>query len=378
MEKRTDCSEKTRQVQMFLPYVTDAAKARVQKTLGSGYIGEGPVVAEFEDSFNQLIGTRFSLGLNSCTTALHLALHIAGVGPGDEVITTAQTMAATSHSILGHYARPVYADVQYETGNIDPKNIAHRITDKTKAITVVHWAGYPCDMDEIHAVATKHNLPVIEDAAHAIGSEYKGQPVGTISPFTCFSFQAIKHITTGDGGMLSLTDEEAYNRARRKRWYGIDRKNRKPSDLGEPIWDMSEAGFKYHMNDIAASLGVEHLKDLPAILERRNYIAQLYRKALKDIPGVTLPDYTDDRKCAYWLFTMHVENRLEFIRKMKSCGVEASVVHLRIDRNSVFGGLRDDLPNLDRFNKTQINIPIHNMLKEEDADYVVGCIKEGW
>ena len=363
---------------MFLPYVSEAAKARVQATLGSGYIGEGPVTAEFEEAFNRVIGTRFSLALNSCTSALHLAMQIAGVGPGDEVITTAQTMAATSHAILGHYARPVFADVQYETGNIDPRDIAHRITDRTKAITVVHWAGYPCDMDEIHEAASRHGIPVIEDAAHAIGAVYRGRPVGTISPFTCFSFQAIKHITTGDGGMLSLTDEGAFHQARRQRWYGIDRKNRQPSELGEPIWDMAETGYKYHMNDIAASMGIEHLADLPAILERRNEIAGKYREALKTTPGITLLDYKGDRKSACWLFTMHVENRQEFARKMRSQGVEASVVHLRIDRNSVFGGLRDDLPNLERFNDSQISIPVHNMLSDEDVEHVIECIKGGW
>jgi len=366
------------QVRMFVPYVSDAAVAHAVRTLQSGYIGEGPVVAAFEKAFNEQIGTRYALATTSCTTALHLALAAAGVGPGDEVITTAQTMAATSHAVLAHYARPVFADIQYLTGNIDPKDIEHRITDWTRAILPVHWAGYPCDMDEIHAVARKHGLPVIEDAAHAIGAAYKGKPIGTLSPFTCFSFQAIKHITTGDGGMLCCTKKEDFDRARRRRWYGIDRKKRQPSDLGEPTWDMKEIGYKYHMNDIAASLGVEHIKDLPAILKRRRQIARIYREALKSVPGITLLEHRDDRKSACWLFTLHVERRPDFARKMRSKGIEVSVVHRRIDTNTIFGPVRKDLTNLARFDQTQISLPIHSMLTDGDISLILRAIQEGW
>jgi perosamine synthetase len=378
MTKQSGENNKTRMVRMFIPYVSKSAVERVSNTLQSGYIGEGPVVADFEKGFNTLIGTRYSLALSSCTAALHLALAVCNVGPGDEVITTAQTMAATSHTVLAHYAKPVYADIQYLTGNIDPQDIEHRITARTKAIVAVHWAGYPCDMEKILVIAGKHKIAVIEDAAHAIGAIYKGIPVGTISPFTCFSFQAVKHITTGDGGMLCCTQEAAYHKARRLRWYGIDRKNRKPSELGEPIWDMAETGYKYHMNDIAASMGVEHLRELSDILERRRLIARIYRQELKDVPGITLFESRDDRKSAYWLFTIHVDNRLEFVRMLKSRGVEASVVHLRIDANTVFGPLREDLVNLGRFNKSQISIPVHNMLTDKDVEHIIRSIKGGW
>ncbi|MBS3125467.1 DegT/DnrJ/EryC1/StrS family aminotransferase [Candidatus Woesearchaeota archaeon] len=205
----------------------------------------------------------FPVTVNSGTAAVHLALDIAGVGPGDEVITTSLTCAATNHAILMQYAKPVFADVQYDTGNIDPEDIEHRITPKTKAVLVVHWAGYPCDMDEINAIAKKHNLPVIEDAAHAMGASYKGKPMGTISDFTCFSLQAIKHITTGDGGILCTNNIQDYQKGIRRRWFGIDRNHRIPSVLGHADYDIVERGFKYHMNDIAAAIGLAQLPDLP-------------------------------------------------------------------------------------------------------------------
>lgn len=363
---------------MFVPYVSERAIERVCQTLKSGYIGEGPVVAEFESAFKNQLNIPFALGVTSGTTALHLALAVAGVGPNDEVITTAQTMMATSHSILAHYAKPVFADIQYLTGNMNPSDIEHRITKKTKAILAVHWAGYPCDLDEIHAVASKFNLPVIEDAAHALGATYKGKTIGSISPFTCFSFQAIKHITTGDGGMICLTQEEDFHKARRRRWYGIDREKREPSILGEPIWDVNEFGYKYHMNDIAASLGVEHLKELGTQLIRRERIVKTYKTELKDHSGITLFEAEDDRASANWFFPMHVENRENFVKMMKAKGVEVSVVHLRIDTNTIFSPQQNDLKTLDKFNLSHISLPLHNFLSDSDIEYIIACIRKGW
>jgi len=363
---------------MFAPFVSERAIERVCLTLRSGYIGEGPVVAEFEAAFKNQLHTPFALGVTSGTTALHLALAVAGVGPDDEVITSAQTMMATSHAILAHYAKPVFADIQFQTGNMNPTDIEHRINKRTKAILIVHWAGYPCDLDEIHAVASKYDLPVIEDAAHALGATYKGQTIGGISPFTCFSFQAIKHITTGDGGMMCFTQEEDFDKARRRRWYGIDRKKREPSILGEPVWDVSEVGYKSHMNDIAASLGVEHLKDLETQLKRRESIVSTYRKKLEGQSGISLFDKKEDRTSANWLFTMHVENREDFAKMMKSKGIEASVVHLRIDMNSIFSPRQNDLKTLDKFNLSHISLPLHSFLSDADVEYIIECIQEGW
>lgn len=365
-------------IAMFSPYISEAAVARVNKVLRSGYIGEGPVVKELEDKFSQIVKAPYPVAVNSCTSALHLALVMAGVGPGDEVITTAQTMMATSHAILAQHARTVFADIQYLTGNINPQDLEKRITPQTKAIVVVHWAGYPCDLEEIQKLASDHNLPVIEDAAHTLGAVYKGRSIGSISAYTCFSFQAIKHITTGDGGMLCLFNEKDFQQAKRRRWYGIDRVRRKPVVLGEPEWNVTELGFKYHMNDIAAAMGAEHLSELRALLNRREEIVSRYLSALKDVAGVTLFERKPDHQSANWLFTMHVQRREDFARMMRDKGVEVSVVHLRIDKNDIFGPLRKDLPILDRFTQTHISIPLQNALSDEDVEYIIRSIKEGW
>jgi perosamine synthetase len=365
-------------VRMFSVYVSDKSADRVAQTLRSGYIGEGPVVREFEKALREIIGVPYPVAVNSCTSALHMALVMAGVRAGDEVITTAQTMMATSHAIQQQQALPVFADVQYDSANINPHDIEHRLTERTKAILVVHWGGYPCDLDEIHSIAARYSLPVIEDAAHAIGATYHGKPVGSISPYTCFSFQAIKHVTCGDGGAICLLDEGRYEEALRRRWYGIDRVNRRPTILGEPEWNVTEAGYKYHMNDIAASVGIENLKLLPELLHRRRRIAAYYEENLHGVPGVTLFQSKPDRLSAYWLFSLHVQEREEFVRMMADKGVEVSVVHLRIDRNDIFGGLREDLPVLDKLTQTIISLPIHNHLTDEDVGYIVDCIMAGW
>jgi len=365
-------------IKMFSVYMNEAAVGRTLRTLESGYLAEGPVVKEFENKFRDVFHIPCPVAVNSGTSAIHLALILADVKAGDEVITTPQTMLATSQAILVQQATPVFADIQYETGNIDPEDIEHRITEKTKAILVVHWAGYPCDLARIHEIAKKHNLPIIEDAAHALGATYNKIPIGDISQYTCFSFQAVKHITTGDGGMLCLNNQRNYVAARRRRWYGLDRDNSKTSVLGEREWMVEEVASKFHMNDMAASVGVELLDDLGDILKRRNVIAYRYWSKLKEVPGITMFERQKDRTHANWLFSMHVERRLNFIRAMRDRGVDVSVVHTRIDRHPVFGGKRLDLPNMDRFDESHICLPLHMGLSDEDIQHVIDSVKEGW
>ena len=365
-------------VNMFHVNVYEEAVERVIKVIRSGYIGDGPVVKELENNFATVSATPLNLAVNSGTAALHLALILAGVNAGDEVITTAQTMMATSHAILMQRAIPVFADVQLRTGNIDPLDIEHRVSNRTKAILPVHWAGYPCDMDEIHAIAQQHNLVVIEDAAHAIGATYKGKTIGSISPMTCFSLQAIKHITSGDGGMLSLLREEDRKLGFRLRWFGIDRDQRKPSILGEPEWNVTQLGYRYNMNDIAAAIALGNLGHLQEILEHRRKIAGEYREGLAGVPGITLLEEKPDRKSAYWVFTLLVDRRIDFLRMLQTRGIYASVVHLRIDRNDLYGGERRDLVNLECFTKNHVSLPIHEGLTDEDVQYILNAIREGW
>lgn len=365
-------------IAMFQPLVTEQARLNVDEVLRSRWIGEGSKVKQFEEALRRRFGYGYCVALNNGTAALRLALAMCGVGPGDEVITVAQTCTATNTPILEQFAKPVFADIQYETGNIDPGDIAHRITERTRAIMCVHWAGYPCDLDEVHAVAETHGLPVIEDAAHALGAYYGNRPIGTISDFTMFSFQAVKQLTTGDGGLLTMQTQERYDEARRRRWFGIDRVNRVKRLDGYSHWDQSEVGYKYHMNDIAAAMGLGNLERISEILAQRQRCVSYYRKHLEKVPGVTLFECRDDRCSSNWLFTMHVERRDDFCRMMRDKEIEVSVVHIRNDEHSIFGPRRDDLPNTDRYAETNISIPLHNYITWIEADYVARTIAGGW
>jgi len=367
-----------KRIVMFYPYVNERAVEMAAETLRSRWIGEGPKVRQFEEALRARFEFPYAVATNSGTAALRLALAMAGVEPGDEVITTAMTCTATNTPILEQFAMPVFADIQHDTGNVDPNDIERRITRKTRAIVCVHWAGYPCDMDEILDIAARHGLPVIEDGAHALGASYKGVSIGAISHFTMFSFQAIKQLTTGDGGLLTVLTEEHYDEARRRRWFGIDRRKRRQRLDGYAPWLQTEVGYKYHMNDVAAAIGLGNLEDIDWILARRHEIVAHYRAALAGVPGVTLFRREAGRNSGDWLFTMHVERRDDFCRMMRDRGVEASVCHVRNDEHPVFGGRRDDLPVLDRYEKSHISIPLHNHLSDEDVGYVIECIQGGW
>ncbi len=354
-------------IETFKVHMPPSVKDELLKTLFSGYIGQGKKVDEFENNFSEKFNVKNVVSLNTGTSALRLALVLCGVKPGDEVISTPYTAVATNTAILEQFAEPVFADVQYETANISPESIKKKITPKTKGIVCVHWGGYPCDMDEIHEIAEKYNIPVIEDACEALGAKYKGKQIGNISEYTCFSFQAIKHITTGDGGMLAIPNNEKYEEAIRRRWYGIDRKKRDA--------DITEAGFKYHMNDIAATIGIEQLKYFDSVFERRKKIVERYRAGLQNAKNVTLLESAKDRINSNWMFAVHVLNREKFIEYMKANGIMVAVHNRRNDAYSVFGGPKKDLVNLEKLDKTLVNLPLHHALTDEEVDYIIEKIK---
>jgi len=362
----------------FYTHVSPKAVERVTAVLRSGWLNEGEVTREFECEMARVLGLSHPVAVNSGTSALHLALVLAGVGSGDEVILPAQTFVATALVILMQGATPVFADIDPHTGNIDPRSITGKITPRTKALMPVHWGGCPCDMQEINAFATRHGLAVIEDAAHALGATYQGKPIGAVSRFAAFSFQAIKHLTTGDGGLLCCLSEEDAREARRRRWFGIDRASVQRSIIGDRGYDISVLGYKYHMNNVAAALGLGNLEDFPSRLTRRQQIGAFYRKELASVPGLELLRVDPDRTHAYWVFTVLVERRQDFARKLAEEGIPTTVVDLSIDRNSVFGGIRDDLPGQAEFNERQIAIPLHEGLSENDLEKVVTTVCGGW
>jgi perosamine synthetase len=318
------------------------------------------------------------VAVNSGTSALHLALVLSGVGPGSEVILPPQTFVASGLAVLMCGAKPVFADIDRFTGNIDSNLLLEKITPRTKAIMPVHWGGYPCDLDEINAIALKHGLSVVEDAAHALGATYKGRPVGTLSRFTAFSFQAIKHLTTGDGGALCCMQEEDYQAARRKRWFGIDRERDHQSILGERVYDLESIGFKYHLNDLAAAVGLGNLPDMPSVLASHRKIAHIYCQELSNVAGLRRLEYRADRESSWWFFGILVEQRENFILALRSRGVPSTVVHQRIDRNRVFGGERQELIGQKFFNERQVALPIHSNLRDSDLERILAAVKEGW
>ncbi|MCX6800087.1 MAG: DegT/DnrJ/EryC1/StrS family aminotransferase [Candidatus Falkowbacteria bacterium] len=348
----------------------------LKEVLLSGFIGQGSKVNEFENALAEKLGTKNVLTVNSGTSGLHLALRLAGVGYGDEVITTALTCTATNWPILANGAIPIWADIDKDTGNIDWRSIESLITNKTKAIMVVHWGGYPVDLDEIMDIAKKYNLKVIADCAHGFGSTYKNKPVGTVADFGIYSFQAIKHMTTVDGGLLVVKDNDDYERGKLLRWYGIDRDGKRADFRCES--DILEWGYKFHMNDIAATIGLVQLKYVNKTIEKHRENAKFYNEKLSDVPGITLLSEKIDRQSSYWIYTLKVENRDSFMTKMLESGIATSRVHERNDKHTCVAVYQKELPILDEFVKKMICIPVGWWVTEEDRNYIVDIIKRGW
>jgi len=361
----------------FNVHISQEAVDLATTTLKSGWVSEGEVVRKFEQELEKQLGLYNPVATNSGTSALHLALVVNGIGRGDEVILPAQTFIATGLAILMAGATPVFADIDPMTGNICPASATEKITSRTRVIMPVHWGGYPCEMSAINAIAQANNLVIIDDAAHALGATYWGYPIGGHTHFTAFSFQAIKHLTTGDGGALCCQTKGSAAVARTLRWFGIDRVNSEPSILGERVYDTNTIGYKYHMNNVAAAIGLGNLVDFRSRLAQRQVNGLHYRYRLCDVPGVTLLECNKDRQHAYWLFTVLVENREDFIRKLDEWGVPTSIVHRRIDGYSLFGGPYD-LPGQAIFGRKQISLPVHDKLTLEDIDFVCDIVEAGW
>ncbi len=348
----------------------------LREVLKSGWIGEGLQVEEFEKNLAHYLGCEQVTTLNSGTAAIQLALRLSGVGIGDEVITTPMTCVATNEPILLTGATPVWADVNPATGNIDPESIRKKVSINTRLIMVVHWGGYPVDLAEIEAIAREHELQIIEDCAHAWGSEYKGRKIGNHSDFCCFSLQAIKHFTTGDGGVLVCRNVKDHDRARSLKWFGINREQRVENDQGIAEWDIVEAGYKFHMNDIAATIGLAQLPYLQELVNKRQGNAKYYRDHFGDLDRVQLLEEKDDRSSAYWLFTIKVKDRTGFIRYLNEWGISSSIVHARNDSHSVFAPYgHENLKGMDDFADHMVCIPVGHWVNEHDREKIVSVIR---
>ena len=357
-------------IPLFKVHKPEGIGKKLEEVFDSGFLTEGEHSDEFEKGFGELIGNPNTCLTNSCTSALDLARHMCEVEKGDEIITTAMTCMATNLPFYQAGAKLVFADIQKDTGNIDPEDVARKITPRTKGIVVVHWAGQPVDLKEIHRVA--NGIPVIEDAAHALNSKYLGEKIGCHSDFVCFSFQAIKHLTTADGGAIVCKKEEDAARIRRIRWFGLDRTIKSVQRWSQ---DIPEGGYKYHMNNLNAAIGVEQLKNINELTDKHKENAKFYDLNIKN-KNLKKMKRSEDSESACWIYSLLAEDRKDFQRYLQSNEIASDWVHVRNDQYSIFKNFKNELPNLDFFEQRLINVPVGWWLTEQEREFVVETINK--
>jgi len=365
------------------PYITEDEINVVREVLKSGWLSMGHKTSEFESKFAEYVGSRYAVATNSCTAALFLSLKVLGIKEDDEIITTPFTFAATANVIVHCGAKPVFVDIDEKTYNIDADKLAESITDKTKAIIVVHYGGQPADMKKTMKIAREHNLKLIEDAAHAAGAEYeKDRKVGSLGNLTCFSFYPTKPITTGEGGMITLNDDEPGEKLRVLRLHGMSRDAWKRY-LQKDNWyyEITEAGYKFNPPDIASAIGIAQLKKLDWMNERRKEVAEYYDEHLQGL-DVVLPHIEPYVKSSYHLYPIRLINydRNEFIKKMGEGGVATSVhfipLHLMPFYQREYGYKKGDFPVAEKVFESIVSLPIYPQLTERQLEYILKNIKE--
>lgn len=372
----------------FLPFcrpsVGEEEVQAVSEVLRSGWLTTGARVRELEEQIAARVGCRDAVAVNSCTAAMHLALAVAGVEEGDEVITSPYTFAATGEVILYCKAKPVFVDVERATGNLDPALLQQAITPRTKAVIPVHIAGVACRMDEISEVAAHHGLEVIEDAAHALGTSYHGRPVGSLSRFTCLSFYATKNLTTGEGGMVCLTREGDAERIRRLSLHGLSQDAwGRYTSAGSWAYSIEEMGYKYNLTDLAAAIGLCQLRRFDAIQERRREIARQYRACLAECDALELPDDPEGHAWHLFLLRLHPErlriDRDEFARRLQEANIGISVhfipLHLHPLYRDLLGHKEGDFPVAEEVFRRTISLPLYPGMTSEDVEYVASMVR---
>lgn len=368
------------------PRIEEEEIAEVVATLRSGWVGTGPKVARFEQDFGKYVGASHTAAVNSCTAALHLSLLACGVGPGDEVITTPMTFCATVNAIIHAGATPVLADIDPQTFNIDPGQVRRRITPRTRAIVPVHFAGRPCDMDALTAIAAEHGLKLVEDCAHAIETETHGRKAGSFGDFGCFSFYVTKNIITGEGGMVIAKREEDIARIKMLALHGMSKDAWKRfGDQGYKHYQVVECGFKYNMMDLQAAIGVHQLERIEAYWARRREIWQRYDEAFADLP-VGLPAPTEpETRHAHHLYTLLIDEgrtrigRDRFLQGMTRNNIGVGVHYLSIPEHPYyrerFGWHPEDYPNAMRIGRQTASIPLSAKLDDADVVDVIEAVR---
>ena len=367
------------------PAIREEEIREVVDSIRSGWLGTGPKAARFQEDFRTYIGANYAAAVNSCTAALHLSLLAAGIGPGDEVITTALTFAATVNTIIHTGAKPVLIDVNPKTMNMDTDQIEEAITSRTKAIIPVHFAGRPCDMDRLCAIAEGHGLTIIEDCAHSIEGVYRGQKTGTFGDFGCFSFYVTKNVSTGEGGMVTARTEESVSRIKILALHGLSRDAWKRfSDKGYRHYQVVECGYKYNMMDLQAALGIHQLERVEKNWVRRSEIWARYMDALDGLPVGLPAEPEPDTRHAHHLFTLLVDekkaglSRDRFLEAMTAENIGVGVHYLSIPEHpfyqEAFDWRPEDQPNSTRIGRQTVSIPLSPALSENDVDDVISAV----
>jgi dTDP-4-amino-4,6-dideoxygalactose transaminase len=376
----------------FLPFGSPMIEQpeidEVVDSLKSGWLSTGPKVWKFEEMFKKYIGTKHAIGVNSCTSAIHLSLSVIGIKSGDEIIVPTLTFSATANAVIHAGGVPIFVDCEKDTMNICPNEIEKKITSKTKAILVVHFAGRACNMDAIMSIANQHHLKVIEDCAHAIETEYHGKKMGTFGEAGCFSFYATKNIVTGEGGMI-VTDNDSYaEQFRVLRLHGMskDAWNRYGSS-GYKHYEVVCAGYKYNMMDIQAALGIHQLPRIDKYWRRRKEIWEKYNKAFEEELGIIIPSPVESNtKHAYHLYTILLDiDRLKitrdwFLNEMTNqnigIGVHYIALHLHPYYQKAFGYKRGDFTNAEWISDRTVSLPLSAKLTDEDIENVIDAVKK--
>jgi dTDP-4-amino-4,6-dideoxygalactose transaminase len=367
------------------PVGEDEALA-VCEVIRSGWLTMGPKTFEFEKEFAEYVGARHAIAVSTGTAALHLALEASGVRAGDEVLLPTTTFTATAEAVTYLGARPILVDIESQTMNLDPEDAARRITPKTKAIIPVHLAGQPCNMDEIQDLARANNLSIIEDAAHALPSEYRGKRIGNLSDFTCFSFYATKTLSTGEGGMVTTEKAASADRIRLMRLHGIERDAwKRYRDDGSWNYEVVEAGFKYNLTDLQAAIGLVQLQKCDRMRQAREKIALRYSNAFSSLEELLLPEISPDRSTSWHLYILRLRpgrlcvDRKTFISALQRRGVGCSVhfipLHLQPYYQRAYGYTVGDFPNAERQFSGCLSLPIFPGMTDLEIEHVIQSVR---
>lgn len=353
----------------------------VVDVLKSDFLTTGPKIAEFEQTVADYVGAKYAVAISNGTSALHAACFAAGIEPGDEVITTPLTFAASANCVLYCGGTPVFADVDPKTYNIDPEDIQRKITDRTKAIIAVHFAGQPCDMDAIHSIAREHGLIVIEDGAHALGSVYKGKKVGSMSDMTTFSFHPVKPITTGEGGMIVTDNEDFYKKMILFRSHGITRDDSMMTRNDGPwFYQQFNLGYNYRITDIQCALGCSQMKKLDRFLARRKEIVARYNEAFADCDNIITPYQLSDTESGWHLYIVQVKkcDRRQVFENMREKGIGVNVHYIPVYMHPYYqehGYENVHCANAEEIYSHIISLPLYPGLTSEQQDYVIDTLK---